>query len=428
MADPSAVIMEEQTIDGEQFVRVAIADPMQAEACVSCHNTHPDTPKNDWKLGDTRGVLEVKQSITAAVEGGSELSKKLMLGWLILLTVIMALLYSTLHPVSTSLNQIIALIAGIAKGDYKSDTRLAESSTETGRLSAAYNQLADGLNALSERAKAIASGDLTDHTTTDINLSTQGTLADSFDSMQSALQSLINQMQDNSEALNGTASRLLSTAHEQQAGTAEQAAAVEETQQTLESLLQSARAVAENSQLVFDNADLTQKNAEMISDQISELSSQTKRITEILELIRGIAQKSDLLALNAALEGTKAGEAGRGFSLVATQMQRLAEQVMGSVQNIESLTNDIGAATGKSVLATEEATKLAEQTTRSAREITMTVKDQETGTQQASIAMAQITEVTRMAATSATELVTTVDELNELSEALQESISGFKVD
>ncbi|NRA20905.1 MAG: response regulator [Oceanospirillaceae bacterium] len=56
---PNTPFLKTLTINGNQVVRVAIADKLTEQACVDCHNSHPDTPKNDWKLGDLRGVLEV---------------------------------------------------------------------------------------------------------------------------------------------------------------------------------------------------------------------------------------------------------------------------------------------------------------------------------------------------------------------------------
>ena len=165
----------------------------------------------------------------------------------------------------------------------------------------------------------------------------------------------------------------------------------------------------------------------MIAGRIGELSEHTVRIGEILVLIKEIANKSELLALNAALEGTKAGEAGRGFSLVANQMQRLAEQVMGSVKNIELLTADITKATSSSVLATEEATKLAAQTTASARSITQSVHQQQAGTQQASVAMDQIAQVSHDSAIAAGHVVEAANQLAGLASGLSDSVSRFRI-
>ena len=74
-------------------------------------------------------------------------------------------------------------------------------------------------------------------------------------------------------------------------------------------------------------------------------NKRVQQIGKIVEFINGVADKSDLLALNAELEGTKAGEVGRGFSLVAAEMRRLAENVLESTKEIEGLIEEIREAT-----------------------------------------------------------------------------------
>ena len=87
------------------------------------------------------------------------------------------------------------------------------------------------------------------------------------------------------------------------------------------------------------------------------LNKRVQQIGKIVEFINGIADKSDLLALNAELEGTKAGDVGRGFSLVAAEMRRLAESVIESTREIERLIEEIRDATNAAVMATEAGVK-----------------------------------------------------------------------
>lgn len=73
---PDAPFVKKETLGGQEVVRVAVADKMIAQACVNCHNTRHDTPKNDWKLNDVRGVLEVISPIdTQLAANGSMLTK-----------------------------------------------------------------------------------------------------------------------------------------------------------------------------------------------------------------------------------------------------------------------------------------------------------------------------------------------------------------
>ena len=71
--NPDGKFVDSNLTSEESLVRVAIADRMQAEACVSCHNSHPDTPKSDWKLGDVRGVLEVVTNVSPQIARNQEI-------------------------------------------------------------------------------------------------------------------------------------------------------------------------------------------------------------------------------------------------------------------------------------------------------------------------------------------------------------------
>ena len=75
-ATPDQPFVKQEIMEGQEVVRVAVADKMVAQACVNCHNTRADTPKNDWKLNDVRGVLEVISPIdTQLAANGSMLTK-----------------------------------------------------------------------------------------------------------------------------------------------------------------------------------------------------------------------------------------------------------------------------------------------------------------------------------------------------------------
>ncbi len=83
--DSSSPFFRTEMINGKTYVRVAIADIMTDQSCVNCHNSHPDTPKTDWKLGDLRGVLEVQLSIEDQLFWAEKLSNKLLISLMLVL-------------------------------------------------------------------------------------------------------------------------------------------------------------------------------------------------------------------------------------------------------------------------------------------------------------------------------------------------------
>lgn len=283
------------------------------------------------------------------------------------------------------------------------------------------------LLAMRGAAERIAAGDLLQELPAAQASDEVGNMAKAFRKMLSTLRQLVIHIKETSVQIGTASEEIVAAAARQEQGATQQSSAVEETRRTTDSLLRSGRAITDAAQGVLQNAELTQRNNQQVAERIGQLSAHTLRIAEILETIKDIANKSELLALNAALEGTKAGEAGRGFSLVATQMQRLAENVMGSVRNIKTLTEDIGEATSATVLATEEATKLAADTTRSARQISLIIQQQLTGTEQVSEAMEDVAKVAVETAQGNKQTLSATRELTELSQRLLETVHRFEV-
>ena len=175
---------------------------------------------------------------------------------------------------------------------------------------------------------------------------------------------------------------LVDSARSQESAGVQQASSIEETRRTMEMVLSSAQQIAENSSAVLGNAERTVTGNRDVAMRIKELNSHAEKAAEILVAIMQVADRTDLLALNAALEGTKAGEAGRGFTLVAAEMRRLAESVMESVAGIRRLMNDMRAAAQVAVQAGQEGVALSEETTRSARDIALVTQQQRRATEQ----------------------------------------------
>jgi methyl-accepting chemotaxis protein len=214
---------------------------------------------------------------------------------------------------------------------------------------------------------------------------------------------------------------LAGMARSQEAASTLQVSAIEETRGTMEVMLASAQQIAESSSAVLGNAERTVAGNRDVAHRVAELNSHAERVAEILAAIMQVADRTDLLALNAALEGTKAGEAGRGFTLVAAEMRRLAESVMESVAGIRRLMNDMRTASHSAVAAGQEGIALSEETTRSARDIALVTQQQRKATEQVGRSMdnmastvAQATAGTRQTAATARDLVNAALRLDRL--------------
>lgn len=182
--------------------------------------------------------------------------------------------------------------------------------------------------------------------------------------------------------LDEMSNNLYESARNQETSSAQEAAAVAETRRSMETLLDSAQQIADRSSEVLGNAERSVNGSQQIAERIGNLNELAEKIADILATIMQVADKADLLALNASLEGTRAGEAGKGFALVAAEMRRLAENVMESVSGIRDLMKNMREASQSAVTASVEGTRSSTATTHSAREIALLTQGQRKATEQ----------------------------------------------
>jgi methyl-accepting chemotaxis protein len=320
------------------------------------------------------------------------------------------------------LEEMTAISSNIAKGDLSQDELEVEEGDEIGQMGMAFNRMLRYLRVLGASADRMAHGDLS------VRVDMEGQVADAFNRMVDAQRVVVKQLADTSVQLAAAASQIHTSAQEQQATATQQSAGVEEVSGTMQSLLDSASHIADTARAVLSNAEKTKETTDGMSRRFSALSGHTNRIAELLEVIREIADRSDLLALNASLEATRAGEAGRPFSLVAGEMRRLAERVTASVQDVKGLVADVREFGSSTIMANEEGRKLADGTTESARQITLVTQQQRTGTEQVSQSMRDIAAGLTQSVAAARDIRSSAEALKTQADRLAEIVGRFKLD
>jgi Methyl-accepting chemotaxis protein (MCP) signalling domain len=221
---------------------------------------------------------------------------------------------------------------------------------------------------------------------------------------------------------------LVAAARGQESAGAEHAAAIEETRRTMELVLGSAQEIAQSSSTVLGNAERTVQGNRDVAQRIKELNTHAEKVAEVLATIMQVADRTDLLALNAALEGTKAGEAGRGFALVAAEMRRLAESVMESVAVIRKLMNDVRSASQAAVQAGHEGISLSEQTTRSAGDIALVTQKQRQATEEVGRSMDEMAGAVANTMANTRQTVRTAGVLSDLAAAIASLIGRSRAE
>jgi methyl-accepting chemotaxis protein len=291
---------------------------------------------------------------------------------------------------------------------------------EIGGLTDRFNDLLDLMRDLSVAADAIAKGDLR------VEIQGKGELPDAFRHMLGSLRGMVHQIGETSVELGSAATEIFAASQEQEAAAASQSSAMEEISRTMDSLSASAAHVSDAVRGVLSNAERTLDNTDAMVKRIADLSAHASRIAEILEVIREIADKSDLLALNGSLEANRAGEQGHGFALVAAEMRRLAERVTASVQDVKRLVTDIRESGSTTVMATEESRRLAQGTTEAARQITFVTQQQRSGTEQVSQSVKGIADVVTQAVSATAQTRTSAERLKAQADRLTALVRRFE--
>jgi methyl-accepting chemotaxis protein len=194
------------------------------------------------------------------------------------------------------------------------------------------------------------------------------------------------------------------SANETLAAVSETVATVNEVAQTAEQATQRARAVADSAQraaelgktgrrVVDDSVagmQQVREQVESIGRSILSLADQAQAIGEIITAVNDIAEQTNLLALNAAVEAARAGDAGRGFSVVASEIRILAEQSKRSTVQVRQILGEIQRATGAAVMSTEQGTKQVSSAGKQIAEAGETIRTLADAVQEASQTAAQI--------------------------------------
>jgi twitching motility protein PilJ len=313
----------------------------------------------------------------------------------------------------------------------------------------------------------LADGDLTIRAkvTEDIT----GAIADSMNYTIDELRALVTgvnnastQVSAKSQQAQAVSVQLLDAAEKQSReiqATTEQVLSVANTLSTVSTSAEESSKVALRSLAASDKGRLAVQNSisgmNDIREQIQETSKRIKRlgessqeIGEIVELISDITEQTNVLALNAAIQAASAGEAGRGFSVVAEEVQRLAErsaeatkQIGAIVKTIQADTQDAVAAMEKSTTGVVEGAKLSDAAGQALSEIDSVTTNlasliqkisSDTQTQAASANkvarnMQDILEINRQTTAGTQQTASSIKELADVASDLKSSVSGFKL-
>jgi len=368
--------------------------------------------------------------------------------------------------VSKPIQQITGVARMLASGDLNVNLNPNQRTDEVGVLARAFTEMSRSLQETARAAEKIAAGDLTVEMKPK---SDRDALGLAFSTMRENLRRMTGQIKESVNLLGSSAREILAATTQVASGAAETATAMSETTTTVEEVKQTAQVSSQKAKFVSESAQKSaqvsqagrksvdeaieamnriRQQVESIAETVVRLSEQSQAIGEIIATVNDLADQSNLLAVNAAIEAAKAGDQGKGFAVVAQEVKSLAEQSKQATAQVRTILGDIQKATSAAVMATEQGSKAVEagvkqstqtgeavqrlaesvaEAAQAATQIAISAQQQLVGMDQVVLAMVNIKQASAQNVASTKQAETAAQDLHELGQRLKVLVEQYKV-
>lgn len=415
----------------------------------------------DKEESDLQGVRDTRAKATA-----ENTKLTILLGTLGAFVALLICAVLLTRDIARPLGEVSAVARRIASGDLSVHLPANERRDEVGELTRSFARMVESLTGMAETAKKISAGDLT----VAVRPQSEGdVLGSAFSVMVANLREVNLGIRESVSVLTTSASQILAATTEVAAGAAETASAVGQTTATVEEVKQTAQLSSDKARFVSETAQKTvrvshvgkksveetmaamnriSEQMDLVAEGIIRLSEQGQAIGEIMATVNDLAEQSNLLAVNAAIEAAKAGDQGKGFAVVAQEVKSLAHQSKQATAQVRTILGDFQKATNNAVMATEQGSKAVEagmkqsveagesirmltdsisEATQAATQIAASNQQQQVGMNQVAQAMESIklASVQNVASTKQGEAAAL--NLNELAQRMKLLVAQYKV-
>lgn len=459
--DPEAHFQQTQVINGSTVLRLAVADQMNAETCVTCHNTIAGSPRTDWELGDLRGVIEVRRTLDPVLADTRALTRTIMIALASVAACLLLMCIAIARSVIRPIDRICSDIAAVSSGQLNTEVEAAQRNDEIGRIGKALLDLQSHLQEArtgEERRAALQQEqhDVVQHLSSGLVRLSRGDfsrpidvafsgshekLRQNFNQTIETLSGTVSQVIEASESIGNGATEISQASDDLSHRTESQAATLEQTAAALDQMTTSVKAAADGARSVEATMDEAKEEAKSSSEVVAnavaamtEISDSSSHIGQIITVIDDIAFQTNLLALNARVEAARAGEAGRGFAVVAAEVRGLAQRSSEAAMEIKAL---IGASAeqvdrgvdlvGKAGEALTSIAGRVNQISELVSDITEGAVEQSTGLAEINIGVTQLDQVTQQNAAMVEQSTAAGHLLREDALKLTRVVAGFQI-
>ncbi|WP_232538499.1 methyl-accepting chemotaxis protein [Chromobacterium phragmitis] len=273
-------------------------------------------------------------------------------------------------------------------------------------------------------ARRVAGGDLT--VSVRLRDGDQHSVLAAMRQMVDKLTEVIEQLRLNAEQLNATSSEVAASAQALSQSASQQAASLEETSASVEEIAATVAQNSENANLTDTMAGQSAASAGDGSQAVDRTVAAIRDIAGRIDVIGDIAYQTNLLALNAAIEAAHAGSHGRGFTVVAAQVRKLAEHSQQAARDICSLAQDSVRTAEQAGAALNDMLPAIRNTAHLVQEIALASQEQSEGLQQINTAVSHLSLATQMNASTSEQLSAASDQLNTQADHLRRMMAFFR--
>ncbi len=433
-AGKKPVIKGRRSMNGKDYYIVAHGE-VNKKSCMECHGTPAEAPQSMKDLYPVAGDAGYYRKpdriesaeITAVPLAALDASANSTLGTVLLIAGLFTLLaigvlFMGLNFIFRPVSSLTDIARYISEGDLDSASRLIREMRARASKGFITRRLVRSGNEI-------------------------GNLVDSYEKMISGLSELIQEVKNSGHRVSSSALQISSTVGRVDENVSRQAASTNEVTATsrmikdtsrelassMDDVEESAGECAELARTLQDNVQVREQSlmklvesTDSVSQRLAAISDKTGNINQIVTTIASIADQTNLLSLNAAIEAEKAGQYGQGFSVVAREIRRLADQTVIAAEDIELMVRDMESAVGSGVMEME---KFNQEVRSSVDEVQLLSRDLGQITEQIGTLKPRFEEVSRSMgdqAYSAGQINEAMNDLSDSAAGTTESIAEFK--